>query len=208
MKTSYCVIAAIFIGTSIMTMVKCPTVFDCTNGPMKKYKNLLSDKQKKIYEEIVAERKSIYYKGMVAGILAAFLYYSAVSMTDTRIEVHTCAIVAITMGVQYFVYQLHPKSKHMISVLESKEQIAAWLKVRNSMKTKFYLGGVIGLIGYVLLAYGGLYNDQPDDVFVSLINEILSQTSPMERVLDSPTSISELFGEGQVSPGSRNMLYQ
>ena len=150
MKFTYCLIASIFIGASIMTTLKCT---DC--APFSSYNNTLNNEQKELYKQIKSERMNIYIKGMVLGCIIAAIYYYSVLGTEKTIE-HTCALVSIIMGTQYLVYQLHPKTNWMLNSLTNREQIDEWLEVYKHMKGKYHMGMLLGIIGFGLLSYGGL----------------------------------------------------
>jgi hypothetical protein len=150
MKISYCLIASLFIGGSIMTMQKCG---DC--APYKGYLDGMTPEQRELYMKIKNERMRIYYIGLVVGTILAFTYiYANRNKTNDGLFKHVCTFVAIAMGTQYLVYQLHPKTHWMLRSLNKKEQIDGWLEVYKDMKYKYHLGFLLGSIGYTLLSYG------------------------------------------------------
>ena len=65
---SFCVIAAIFIGASIYTMITCKSC-----SPFVEYEQSLNEEQKQIYMKVVEERQKIYLTGLVLGSFLAFV---------------------------------------------------------------------------------------------------------------------------------------
>jgi len=152
MKFTYCLIASIFLGASLLTTIKCT---DC--APFSQYEQTLDEEQKQLYKEIKTERAGIYVKGLLLGMIFGGLYFYNVMGTDYTLA-HSCAILSIIMGTQYLVYQLHPKKNWMLNSLKTREQIDGWLEVYKHMKGKYHLGMLLGLVGFGLLSYGGLAN--------------------------------------------------
>ncbi len=87
------------------------------------------------------------------------------------------------MGTQYLVYQLYPKKQWMLNSLETREQIDGWLDVYKYMKTKYHLGMALGLVGFILAAYGGLFKDTVKPITPSS--------------LDMPPTLFDLLGMPQ-----------
>jgi hypothetical protein len=152
MKTVYLLIACIFIGASIYTMIKCK---ECP--PFIEYKATLNDKQKRAYNDIVAERQNIYLKGLVVGSIVGLVYLWH-NHGSINIYTHSIVFTAITLGIQYLFYMLYPKSKWMLNVLETREQIDGWLEVYKFMKGRYHIGMLLGLMGYLTLSYGTMAN--------------------------------------------------
>ena len=77
-----CIIAAIFIGASVYTMVTCPTC-----SPFIEYQQSLDEEQLKMYKQITNERRNIYLGGLVLGSLLAFLYMYSNNLRSELISV-------------------------------------------------------------------------------------------------------------------------
>jgi len=148
MKTSVCLIASAFIGASLYTSLKCD---DCE--PNKSYKNSLEPVQLDIYKRIIDERRRIYIKGLVIGTVLAVLYLWYTYRSANMIQ-NSCIFATIVFVIQYFYYIFSKKEKYMLNYLINKEQISGWLNVYKNMKNRYHIGMVLGLLGYVLIAYG------------------------------------------------------
>ena len=147
-KISYCLVAAIFLGASIFTMLTCKSC-----SPFVEYENSLNLKQKLVYKQVVSERQSNYIKGLVLGSVIAlfYLYFNLGTINPLR---HACIFVAIALFVQYLYYNLVPKSIYMLEVLNTPDQVKKWLEVYKTMKMRYHIGMLLGLIGYFIFAYG------------------------------------------------------
>lgn len=148
MKPLFCLIALGFIGGSLYTTIKCD---DCQ--PFTAYKKSLSDAQLYLYETIRNERLQLYIRGLVIGLAIALLYISMYRNNFTE-SVNSCAFVAVVLTIQYFYYMLYPKSDYMLNHLENNEQSRNYLQVYRTMQYRYYLGFVMGMVGYYFLSYG------------------------------------------------------
>lgn len=147
MKINVCIISCAFIGASLYTSLTCDKCESSTD-----YREILGPAQKKIYDEIVTERKNIYIQGLVLGLLLAsiFIMYNYNTVDPFK---YGCIFSAIVLSVQYFYYTLKKKKRYMLSYLTNKEQIDGWLSVYKMMKTRYHTGMLLGIIGFLLLSY-------------------------------------------------------
>ena len=142
-----CYLAAACIGSSIYMMVS------RSSKHMELYKTL-NESQKKVYSKIKKERFLIWAKATMLGIIISIMfakfgkYYFDINNSFNR----SCIGTLIFYSVQYMVYSIHPKSDYMLNHIENKKQSKAWLAVYNSMKNKWHMGMLLGLIGYFLLS--------------------------------------------------------
>lgn len=143
-----CLVSAIFLGASIYTTLKCS---ECP--PFKEYQDSLNEEQKNIYKNIVEERKKIYIKGMIFGILLGlgYIYYFKGSMDIIK---HSCIFTAIALFTQYLTYNLHKKATYMVRHLENSDQAKKYNDVYVETKYRYHFGMVLGIIGYFLLSNG------------------------------------------------------
>lgn len=108
----------------------------------------LDEKQKKIHKKIVAERLKIYLTGLVLGLIVAFTY---LSMSQKNM-VRTCVFTVLVLSVNILFYMLVPKSTYMMEHLKTVEQYNKWLDVYKEMQYRNYMGFVLGVIAYLILA--------------------------------------------------------
>jgi len=141
---------AIAFGLILASMFVC---FD-TKAKMLKHElvQTMCDEQKEIYKKIVHERFMLYIQGMVLGVVIAFIY---LLMQKKRDKMHVCAFFAIMLSVSYFYYILSKKSDWLVPHLD-QEQSAIWIQLYRECSYKYHLGFLVGLLGFSLLAYGGL----------------------------------------------------
>lgn len=161
-----CLIALIFIGASLYT-----TISQCK--PCEELKQNLDPSQLEIYSNIVKERLYDYYIGLILGIVLALIYYkynsnsnngsngndngksegnnSNLASNGSRICM-ICIYLAIILSTQFLYYMLVPKSKYMLDYLNG-DQIKLWLETYKTMKNKYYLGALFGIIAYFILMF-------------------------------------------------------
>lgn len=139
-----CMIATAFIGGSMYIMLRDKSIH-------KEFKNLLDDKQKKIYKDIKYDRFHIYMNGSLFAI-AFSLFYRFFSKDKNPVTV-ACMASLIFSATQYFYYTLHPKRDWMVKHLKGKKQIEVWLRNYKIMKFRWHYGMLLGIIGYGLINY-------------------------------------------------------
>jgi len=86
-----------------------------------------------IYKKIVEERKDIYAKGMILGILLALLTKDP------------CNFIIVVMGTTFLFYTLHPKSTYMVEHLKTNSEIKTWVKEYRHMQVSWYSLFVAGI---------------------------------------------------------------
>jgi len=122
----------------------------------KKLYDSLSFKLKERYVKIVKERRDIYYRGFVLGILLSFMMVALMLNTNKNIpkRVILCTTLGITFLTNYFYYILSPKSDWMILHLNERRQREAWLDIYRTMSIRFHMGFLLGLLGVTFLTNG------------------------------------------------------
>jgi hypothetical protein len=151
-----CLFASIFLIANIYMM------FSCVNDTNKsEFKNTLTSKQKAIYENIINERKNIYYGGFILGIALSLLalyigehYLFFIDKKNKATLPKVCTVATITFITNYFFYILYPKTDYMLLHLTNKAQIEGWLAIYKKMQYKFHFGFVLGIIAITIYAYG------------------------------------------------------
>ena len=133
-----CIIAIVLFIANIYVMITCGE----SNEKEAFYKTL-NPSLKKRYENIIEERKSIYFKGFGLGIILSAI---VILSCNTRKPVHmACLAGAITFSITYLFYIIHPKSDYMILHLTTEKERSAWLDIYRSMQLKYHMGLVIGI---------------------------------------------------------------
>ena len=148
---STCFIAVIFIVSKIAFII-------LTGKKDKTFENSLDEKQKKVYENIINERKNLSIYGYMIGlilsiILLAFRYYSSNKKLPSSKTSGLCIAITVTFLTQYFYYILSPKSNWMITNLSNDQQREEWLRVYRSYQKNYHFGVVIGIVGAAILGY-------------------------------------------------------
>ena len=102
-----CLFASIFLIANIYM------IFSCINDTNKsEFKKTLTIKQKAIYENIISERRNIYYGGFILGIalslIALYIGENYLFFIDKKNKTSTlprvCTIATITFITNYFFY--------------------------------------------------------------------------------------------------------
>jgi RsiW-degrading membrane proteinase PrsW (M82 family) len=120
----------------------------------KDFMTSLDDGQKKIYIGIIDERRKIYLKGYIFGIiLSVSIVLLNKFLLKNKISNILCWVVVISCMTTYFYYILSPKSKYMLEVLNKDTQIKNWLKVYKSMQSRFHFSYLLGVVAVLVLNY-------------------------------------------------------
>lgn len=143
MNIIYCIVGFTLLISSIYKSIikKDDTIF-------KNFMNLLDDKQKEIYTEIVFERMIIYICGMILGVLLGLLYL----LTNKKDNYRLCKFLCIIYIVKLTFYYFFPKSPLMIYSLNKKEQYDGWANIYTEMKNRWKVSLIVGFIGYLCLS--------------------------------------------------------
>ena len=105
----------------------------------------------KIYIKITEERASIYFQGLILGLIASYLLLSLVSLTTPfHKAIFFLAITLITSVLYYFIV---PKSDYMLNHLQTQEQNKAWLEVYTKMQSKYLFGFILGCLSAIPISY-------------------------------------------------------
>lgn len=107
-------------------------------------KNILSDELDKKYESIIIERRNLYLLGIILGILFSFIILSNIVIKNnyTRITL----FFSVTLGTSLIFYMTMPKSDYMLNHLQTLEENKNWLNIYTSMKYKYFIGIVLGML--------------------------------------------------------------
>ena len=103
--------------------------------------NLLDDKQKRIYSNIVKERLMIYMTAMFSGLVAGLIYY----YQNPKQKYPICTFLAIVYLTKLGVYYFYPKSPLMLYSLTTVEQKNAWADIYTIMKKRWQISLISGL---------------------------------------------------------------
>jgi hypothetical protein len=151
--TITCVIALVFLIANIYTILSSSR----DKSDKQDFLNVLNDKQKFTYENIIKERKNIYYMGYILGLLLSLLIIFVIKKINknklNNISL-ICLVGSITFITNYLFYILYPKTDYMLLHLNDKKQIEEWLKIYKKMQFKFHMGFVLGIIAVMIFCYG------------------------------------------------------
>ncbi len=109
----------------------------------------LNPKQKHVHRKIVEERLNIYITGLVLGLIVGFTYLSM----SKKSVVRTCVFTTLVLSITIVFYMMIPKSTYMIQHLKTTEQFNKWLDVYKEMQYRNYMGLILGVISYLVLAH-------------------------------------------------------
>ena len=146
----YCLLGFILLGSMIACFIT-----TSTSSVFNDFRKLLNIKQLLIYKSIAKERSNIYIQGLVIGIALAVITELVLRKNKKFEKIsRVCIFVIISLGVSILYYILMPKSTYMLKHLNGKKQIDGWLNIYKEMKTRSYIGILVGVIGYIILFYG------------------------------------------------------
>ncbi len=134
------------LGGSIVTMT-------VSKEQHKTLKDVFSDDLDKKYDHIITERRNHYLIGLVVGIIISIIILKKI--TNVNYYTRITLFLAITLGSAVLIYMLLPKSDYILNHLKTPEENKKWLEVYKTMKSRYYIGFILGIIGAVLL--GSVY---------------------------------------------------
>ena len=118
------------------------------------FKKTLSNKQLKIYENIVNYRRNLYFQGYGIGILISIIIILFNIFNKIKLNYISlgCLVASITFIISYFYYILSPKPDYMILHIDNIEQKKAWLKIYKTMQFNYHLGLFLGIVAVFFLS--------------------------------------------------------
>ena len=113
------------------------------------YATLTPDLKAK-YETIVMERRDIYLKGYVYGLILSvvLLLGNKYTMKNSKMGRggNIGVMVGVTLLTNYFYYMLSPKSDLMVTHLDEEAQRVAWQKIYRTMQVSYHSGLLLGIV--------------------------------------------------------------
>ena len=132
------------------------TVMVSNDDFVKSYRTSLPDNVQKEYDNIVSERRQIYFTGYLIGfIVSIFIIIINVRALKNKMPAMAmvCLVVVVSTVVNYFYYMLSPKSNHMVSLLKTDKQREDWLRVYKSMQYYYHMSFALGAVAVGVFAY-------------------------------------------------------
>jgi hypothetical protein len=128
------------LGATFFTMTACKEQHN-------ELTKILSPEVNDIFINIVNERRDHYIQGIIIGIIVSYFLLQNFPIMK---QFHKIAFaVGITGVVAALYYSLMPKTDYMLNHLKTPEEIKAWLEVYKTMKYKYFIGGVFGLLAAI-----------------------------------------------------------
>lgn len=145
-----CFVSVIFLIANIFVMI------NVDKDKLKQnFIKLLNYNQKKLYENLINERRNIYFQGYILGLILSFIYlYYIKQFLNKRLNnfMMICSVGFIVFITNYFYYILTKKSTYIIEHLNNKEQIQAWLQIYKTMQFRYHFGLLLGIIASMIFA--------------------------------------------------------
>ena len=143
-----CYVSGIIGIAMLAGTFSCMTVSEDQHNRLRK---IFSDELDEIYGKIVAERRNIYFQGLILGLLVA--YFCALKIRFENTFHRITFFLAISLSITVLYYLLMPKSDYMLNHLKTVEENKAWLEVYKVMQQRYFLGVLFGLLSAIPIAY-------------------------------------------------------
>lgn len=145
-----------FIAFVIVVAMVVMTIMVSNDSFVQSYRNQLPDNIKAEYDNIVAERQSIFFTGYLIGfVVSVFVIIFSVNVLKNRMPIGAmvCLAVVVSTVVNYFYYILSPKSNYMIDLLKTDKQREDWWQIYRSMQYYYHFSFVLGAVAVGVFAY-------------------------------------------------------
>lgn len=143
----HCYLSAVaglaLIGGSISTLT-------VTKQQQDILKNVFSDELDIKYEKIIKERRNHYLIGLIIGIILSIIIVNNIHELNkfTRMSL----FITITLITALVFYMIIPKSDYMLNYLQTSEENKKWLEVYKTMKNRYFIGLVLGILASIPIA--------------------------------------------------------
>ena len=110
----------------------------------------LSEELDKKYEKIAHQRRNHYLIGLFIGLLISYFVVKNANIKNnfTRVTL----FFTITLGTAILFYMIMPKSDYMLNHLKTPEQNKRWLDIYRTMRNRYLLGFILGVLAAIPLA--------------------------------------------------------
>jgi len=138
----WCSLGIAFFIANLVVTYSADKIFD-----KKRFYKTLTPELIERYEAIIQERRDIYIRGYIWGLILALvaIFYGQHSK-KMNVTSTVCVGAGITLLVNYLYYILYPKSDTMIIHLYREDQRVEWHKIYRSMQLNYHIGLVLGII--------------------------------------------------------------
>lgn len=113
-------------------------------------RNVFSKELDKKYENIIIERRNHYIMGLILGIFISFVISKNVIILNNFARL--MLFLTITLGTAVMFYMIIPKSDYMLNHLKTPEENKKWLEIYKTMKSRYFIGFVLGMLATIPLA--------------------------------------------------------
>lgn len=113
-------------------------------------RNVFSDELDKKYENIITERRNHYILGLLLGMFITSIIIKRLSIPNTF--TYVSFFFSITLGIAIIFYMIMPKSDYMLNYLKTNEENKKWLEIYTTMKSRYYIGFVLGALASIPLS--------------------------------------------------------
>jgi len=113
-------------------------------------RNVFSDELDIKYENIITERRNHYILGLLFGMFITSMIIKRLSIPNTF--TYISFFFSMTLGIAIIIYMLMPKSDYMLNYLKTNEENKKWLEIYKTMKSRYYIGFVLGALASIPLS--------------------------------------------------------
>jgi uncharacterized membrane protein YgcG len=152
---SHCTVTCLISLVIVVAMIFM-TIMISNDASVKSYRDNLPEELQNKYDNVVSERRQIYFTGYLIGfVVAIFLIIINVRVLKKKMPVlaMVCMAVVVSTVVNLFYYMLYPKSHYMVTLLKTDKQREEWLRVYKSMQYYYYSSFAMGVIAVGVFAY-------------------------------------------------------
>lgn len=123
-----------------------------TKNDIQKSQVILRTELGDIYDKIANERLKIYIIASIVGAILGIIYLIWMKKKVSTLPL-ICTAILIFFLTQFIIYLLYPKSDYILNHIIDGEEAKAWLDMYRKMMSKFWIGFIVGLIGYAVLCF-------------------------------------------------------
>jgi hypothetical protein len=128
------------IGASFSTMT-------VSQNQYNKFIDLLSPDLVKKYKNITHMRRDHYVQGIIIGLVLTYFILNKFPISNSFHRMMLSFGITGLTSVLY--YCLMPKNDYMLNHLKTPEEIKAWLNIYKTMKRRYLLGLIFGLLSAI-----------------------------------------------------------
>lgn len=123
------------------------------NSDIREFKNSLGEEHLKMFSKVEHERRMHFLIGLFCSTICILIFVLWKGPGVLKGGGRACAAALFLLITTSIIYYFIPKSRYMVTYLETREQREKWFEVSRGMHIRKIVGMLIGVVVYVVYSH-------------------------------------------------------